>query len=145
MDLNKQIKELEEEAKRLEEKKKELEEKKKLREVLDEKLEQFFSESNFASPKDLAEALIEKYGIRLNTRKSGGTRRKRTTIIAELRDEVKRRVRSGISMNAVSKEMEISYAVVVKIMKGTYDHLIPRSKASSSSTNDSSESTAAAA
>lgn len=127
MDLDKQIKELESEEAMIAQRKQDLKEKQKLREALDTKLEKFFKESNFASPKDLAEALIEKYNIRLSSRKPG-QRRKRTTITAELRDKVKSYVRSGKSMNSVSKELEISYAVVVKIMKGSYDHLIALSK-----------------
>lgn len=127
MDLDKQIKDLEQEAVLIAQRKQELQEKQKLREVLDSKIEKFFQESNFASPKDLAEALIEKYGIRLSSRKPG-QRRKRTTITADLRDKVKSFVLSGKSMNSVSKELEISYAVIVKIMKGTYDHLIALSK-----------------
>lgn len=122
MDLEKQILELENEQTKLADKKRELEEKQKLRKELDGKLDKFFKETNFASPKDLAEALIEKYGIRLSDRKPG-QRRKRTTITADLRDKVKSYVNSGQSMNSVSKELEISYAVVVKIMKGSYDHL----------------------
>lgn len=124
MDLEKQIKDLEQEEIKLAQKKIELKEKKKLFEDLDSKIEKFFSES-ITSPKELAEALIEKYGIKINARKPG-TRRKRTTITADLRDTVKSYVNSGQSMNAISKQMEISYAVVVKIMKGAYDHLVIR-------------------
>jgi len=124
MDIDKQIKELENEEMKLAEKKQTLQEKQRLRKQLDEKLDKFLKETNFTSPKDLAEALIEKYGIRLSNRRVGG-RRRRTTITAELRDTVKSYVNSGMSMNAVSKQMEISYAVIVKIMKGLYDHLIP--------------------
>lgn len=125
MDLEKQIKDLEQEEIKLAQKKLELKEKKKLFEDLDNKIEKFFSESSFTSPKELAEALIEKYGIKINARKPG-TRRRRTTITADLRDTVKSYVNSGQSMNAISKQMEISYAVVVKIMKGSYDHLVVR-------------------
>lgn len=129
MDLNKQIEELQKEQVRLAEKKKELEEKQKLRESLDVKLDQFFTENKFATPKDLAEALIEKYGIKLSNRKPGSTRRKRTTITADLRDEIKSCVNAGESMNSVSKRKELSYAVVVKIMKGAYNHLQVRKTA----------------
>lgn len=129
--LGKQLKDLEVEQDRLAEKRRTLEEKQRLYEALDAKLEQFFSESQFNSPKELAEALIEKYGIRISNRKPGSTRRRRTTITAELRDKVKAFVNSGQSMNQVSKQMEISYAVVVKIMKGHYDHLIIRSETNS--------------
>ena len=126
MDLNKQIKDLDAEQSRLLEKKKELEEKQQLQEVLHTKLEEFFKESKFATPRDLAEALVEKYGVKLGARRPGAPRRKRTAITADIRDTVKSKVNSGQSMNSVSKEMEISYAVIVKIMKGSYDHLKAR-------------------
>lgn len=127
MDLDRQIKELEQEEAKLAEKKQDLQDKAKLLKELDAKLEKFLKDTNFASPKELAEALIEKYGIRISNRKPG-SRRRRTTITAELRDSVKSYVNSGMSMNAISKQMEISYAVVVKIMKGSYDRLIARSE-----------------
>ncbi|OIO59853.1 MAG: hypothetical protein COZ46_00250 [Verrucomicrobia bacterium CG_4_10_14_3_um_filter_43_23] len=121
MDLDKEIKEVEREEARLAERKRDLQDKQERRKAMDCKLEDFFSDSAI-SPKDLAEALIEKYNIKLSARKPG-TRRRRTTITAELRDAVKGAVNSGLSMNAVSKQFEISYAVVVKIMKASYDHL----------------------
>ena len=127
MDLEKQLKDLESEQERLAQMKLELKEKKKLYDDLDGQMKKFLTETNFATPKELAEAIIDKYGIKLSQRKSG-SRRRRTTITATLRDTVKSYVNSGQSMNAVSKQLEISYAVVVKIMKGTYDHLVARAE-----------------
>lgn len=121
MDIDKEIKEVEREEARLAERKKELQDKQERRKAVDSKLDVFFVDDSI-SPKDLAEAIIEKYGLKLSARKSG-TRRRRTTITAELRDAVKGAVNSGLSMNSVSKQFEISYAVVVKIMKGSYNHL----------------------
>jgi len=134
MDLDKQIRELENEEGRLAQKKQNLKDKQQLLKELDSKLEKFLKETKFENPQELAEALIDQYGIRISERKSG-TRRKRTTITAELRDTVKSYVNSGMSMNAISKQMEISYAVVVKIMKGSYDHLILRSTFQNSAGN----------
>lgn len=122
MDLEKQIQDLEREEERLIQKKLKLEEKKKLFGELDHKTEKFFHESKFVCPKELAEALIEKYSLKINANKSE-TRRKRTTISANLRDTIKSYVNSGESMHAISKQMELSYAVVVKIMNGDYDDL----------------------
>lgn len=122
MDLEQQIQDLEQEEAKLVQKKLKLEEKKKLFSELDHKIENFFHESKSVCPKELAEALIEKYSLQINTEKSE-TRRKRTTITADLRDTIKSRVNSGESMNAISKQMELSYSVVVKIMNGAYDHL----------------------
>lgn len=122
MDLEQQIQDLEQEEKRLTQKKIKLEEKKKLFGELDNKIEKFFNESKFLCPKELAEALIEKYSIEINTLESE-TRRKRTTITPDLRDTIKSYVNSGESMNAISKQMKLSYSVVVKIMNGNYDHL----------------------
>lgn len=125
MDLEKQLKDLENEQERLAQMKLELREKKKLYDDLDGQMKKFLNETTFSTPKELAEAIIDKYGIKISQRKSGN-RRRRTTITATLRDTVKSYVNSGQSMNAVSKQLEISYAVVVKIMKGTYDHLVAR-------------------
>ncbi len=121
MDLEQQIQDLEQEEAKLIQKKLKLEEKKKLFKELDHKIENFFHESKTICPKELAEALIEKYSLEINT--SSETRRKKTTITADLRDTVKSLVNSGESMNAVSKQMELSYSVVIKIMNGAYDHL----------------------
>jgi len=75
-------------------------------------------------PRDLVFALVDKYNVRLAGRRKGqGGRRKRTKITAALRDAVKKRVQGGVSMNRVSREFGISYAVVIKIMRGHYDAL----------------------
>ena len=48
-------------------------------------------------------------------------RRKRTKITAEVRDKVKAILAKGNSMNAVSKQLAISYIVIKKISDGVYD------------------------
>jgi hypothetical protein len=76
------------------------------------------------SPRDLVFALVDQYQVRLGgPRKGQGRRRKRTKITAALRDAVKQRVAGGYSMNRASKEFKLSYAVVMKMMRGKYDEL----------------------
>jgi hypothetical protein len=75
-------------------------------------------------PRDLVFALADHYRVRLaGRRKNQGRRRRRTTITAELRDAVKNKVNGGVSMNRTAKEFGISYAVVIKMMRGHYDKL----------------------
>lgn len=127
--IEEQLKQLEQEAARLQQRKAELEAERKRQEELDQKLEDVVKQSGYESPRELVRALIAKYGIRLGGRPSAArpaegarTRRKRTRITGELRDQVKNAVNNGSSMNAASKSFGISYAVVAKIMKGHYDN-----------------------
>lgn len=121
-DYSKELKELEKKEAQLAKKRKELLEQKKKQEQQEAKLETLFKNSGYTTPRELVEALIEKYDVKLRGRRaSGKTRRKRTKVTPELRDGIKKEVKSGKSMNQVSKEHEISYAVVTKIMKGHYD------------------------
>ncbi len=126
MSIDQKLKALAEKEKQLAKEKKQLVEKQKKLKVAEAKLETLFKQSGYDTPKDLVEALIDKYKVRLYrkraTEKSSTGRRKRTKITAELRDQVKGKLKNT-SMNKVSKEMEISYAVIAKIANGTYDHL----------------------
>ncbi len=54
---------------------------------------------------------------------TGKPRRKRTKVTAELRDQVRAKVKGGLSKNKASQEFGISYLVVNKIMDGQYDKL----------------------
>jgi hypothetical protein len=75
-------------------------------------------------PRDLVFALVDRYKVRLAGRRKGqGGRRKRTKITAELRDAVKKRVAGGVSMNRASQEFGLSYAVVIKMVRGHYAKL----------------------
>jgi hypothetical protein len=75
-------------------------------------------------PRELVFALVDHYKVRLaGRRKNQGRRRRRTTITAELRDAVKNKVNGGVSMNRTAREFGISYAVVIKMMRGHYDRL----------------------
>ncbi len=75
-------------------------------------------------PRDLVFALVDHYQVRLAGRRKGqGRRRKRTKITPQLRDAVKKMVAGGASMNRASREFKLSYAVVLKMMRGKYDKL----------------------
>ncbi|MGF1485435.1 MAG: hypothetical protein ACFBZ8_13845 [Opitutales bacterium] len=120
----KQIKDIEKEEERLARKKKDLLEEEKKIQAENAKLDTLIDKSGFKTPKGLVEAIIARYNVKLSPRtKSGATRRKRTKITAQLRDSIKKAVKAGSSMNQVSKDFQISYAVVAKIMKGEYDKL----------------------
>lgn len=76
------------------------------------------------TPRDLVFALVDHYQVRLAGRRKGqGGRRRRTKITPELRDAVKKMVTGGASMNRTSKEFDLSYAVVLKMVRGKYDKL----------------------
>ena len=125
MNIKTELKTIEKEEARLARKKEELLTKQKEEEALQARLESLVKTSEFESPKALVEALIEKYNIKLTKKNSGGgkKRRSRTKVTKELRDAIKKEVKSGTSMNAASKKFEVSYVVVSKIMKGAYDKL----------------------
>lgn len=92
----------------------------------DNKLDDVVKNSGYKTPRALVKALIQAYGVKLVADSSGSVdikRRKRTRVTIELRDSVKKEVSGGMSMNAASKQFNISYAVVTKIMKGDYDKL----------------------
>jgi len=75
-------------------------------------------------PRDLVFALVDHYKVRLAGRRKGQRRRrKRTKITAELRDAVKKKVKAGTSMNRTAQEFGLSYAVVIKMIRGQYDKL----------------------
>ncbi len=123
MNIKRQLKHIEKAQADLAEKKRLLMDQEKELARLNTKLEELFKQSGYSSPKDLIEALAKKYRIKSYLPAPLRKRRKRTRITAELRDTIRRDIESGTSMNAVSKQYIISYAVVVKIMRGAYDHL----------------------
>jgi multidrug efflux pump subunit AcrA (membrane-fusion protein) len=123
-DIEEQLKQLQQQEANIAQRKAELEAEMQRRSDLDKRLDEIVKNSGYTSPRDLAQALISKYGLRL-ARAAAITgekqRRKRTRITAELRDNIKKLVNDGTSMNAVSKQQNISYTVVAKIIKGHYD------------------------
>lgn len=124
-ELKKRIKDIERSQARLARQKQKLLDEEKRLKAQDAKLESLYKQSGFASPRELILALAKKYHVRISSRRppSATPRRKRTKITAELRDEIIEEVKGGRSMNAVAKERQISYAVVVKICKGHYGAL----------------------
>jgi hypothetical protein len=123
-DIEEQLRQLEQQEATLAQRKAELEAEKQRRVELDKRLDEIVQNSGYRNARDLAQALISKYGLRLakaNALPGEKQRRKRTRITAELRDSIKKMVADGTSMNAVSKQQNISYTVVAKIIKGHYD------------------------
>jgi hypothetical protein len=126
MSIDNELKRIEKAEQSLAKQKKKLMEQQKKDKAAQAKLDAIVKQSGFESPKELVEALIEKYNIRLHRRRAAAAaatptgRRKRTKITPELRDTVKAKLKES-SMNKVSKELEISYAVIAKIAKGGYD------------------------
>ena len=125
MDLDNQLKEIEEEEARLARQRKELLDQKKKQEALEAKLEKLFSQSGYETPRQLVEALIAKFNVKFSGRKKAAApaKRRRTRVTASLRDELKQAIAGGQSKNSLAKETGISYVVISKIEKGEYDHL----------------------
>lgn len=120
--LEEQLKDLERERIRLEEKKKQLQEQIEAQAAAESKVQDLFENSGFPTPRALVVALMKKYNLRITSVPAEG-RRKRTTVTAQLRDDVRAVVNGGLSKNQASKKFEISYLVVNKIMAGGYDKL----------------------
>ncbi|MGJ3244415.1 MAG: hypothetical protein ACFE0O_15855 [Opitutales bacterium] len=127
MNIKTKLKDIEKAEAKLARQKKELLAAKKEMEAREKKLEALVKESGFKSAKELVDALVEKYNIRLSAKRGpkpgSGKRRKRTKMTAALRDDIKKELKDGRSMNAVAKERGISYVVIAKVNKGDYDHL----------------------
>lgn len=124
MSIDVELKRIAKEEAQLAKQKKALVEQQKAAKAAGAKLDTLCKQSGYASPRELVEALIEKYGLRISRKRASGPagRRKRTKITPQLRDTVKTRLKKE-SMNRVSKDLEISYAVIAKIAKGHYDKL----------------------
>jgi hypothetical protein len=123
-DIEEQLKQLQQQEVTLAQRKAELEAEKQRRATLDTQLDNIVANSGYRSARDLAQALISKYGLRMAKAPAAPgekQRRRRTRITAELRDGIKKLVADGASMNSVSKQQNISYTVVTKIIKGAYD------------------------
>lgn len=121
-DIQEELKLIEKERARLIEKEKELQEKLEAQAEAEKQLQALFEHSGYPTPRALIIALMKKYGVRVNGAPSEG-RRKRTTVTAQIRDDVKKAVHGGTSKNQASKQFEISYLVINKIIDGKYDHL----------------------
>ncbi len=123
INIEDELKRLEDEKKKLQKQKQQLLEQKRNRKAAQAKLAALVKQSEFDTPKALVEALIEKYNIRLQRETTAlSQRRKHTKVTPDLRDHIKGLLHEK-SMNRVSKELRISYAVIAKVANGAYDKL----------------------
>ena len=124
MKIDDELKRIEQEKKNLQKRKQQLQEQKKKRKAALSKLNALVKQSGFDTPKALVEALIETYDIRLDHGHDTAPtkRRKHTKVTTELRDRIKVMLKEQ-SMNRVSKELRISYAVIAKVANGAYNKL----------------------
>ena len=121
MSVHSELREIEIAKKKLESKQRRLEEKARKDDALKSSVETFARENGYRDGKALTKVLADIYGVAGGA--SATPRRKRTKVTAELRDSIKSEVAGGKSKNKISKEREISYIVVDKMIKGGYDHL----------------------
>ncbi len=117
--IAKELRKLDRVQARLARKRKALLDEQKQQAELGARLDSLVKHSGFKSPRALVEALVSRYRIHL----PGAKPRRRTRITGHLRDAVKKAVHGGLSMNAASRHFSLSYAVVMKIMRGGYDPL----------------------
>jgi len=124
--VNKELKDIEKKQAALAAKKKQILEAEKAKKQAKADLEAVIKKSGYKSARALALALDELFGLRLGIKKPGrpsGNRRSRTKVTPELRDAIKKEAAGGVSVNKLSKNHDISYAVVAKIVKGGYDKI----------------------
>ena len=127
--LKEEIKRIEKEEAKLAKMKAKLEAEIKKVQEKDKKLEGLVQKSGFKNPRALVKALIAKYNLRgfgslgAGRKAKKGERRKRTKVTAKLRDDIRKSVKAGTSMNQASKNFGVSYAVVQKVMAGKYNAL----------------------
>ncbi|MDR3117505.1 MAG: hypothetical protein LBT98_02960 [Puniceicoccales bacterium] len=122
MNLEDELKNLDREVERIARRKKEL----LLRQEAAQKaksLDVIYEESGYASPQDLVEALIRRFGLSVTGENLLRRKRRRTRVTAGLRDSIRQDCAAGFSKNRASKKYNISYAVVSKVLTGNYDHL----------------------
>ena len=121
--IDSELKTLEEEEARLAERKEALLNQKKEEEKKLSQLDKLIEKSGFDSPKELVEAIIERYNVKLSNKAAKkAARRTRTKMTAQLRDQIKSQLEEK-SMNRVAKETGISYVVIAKVRNGEYDHV----------------------
>ncbi len=124
MNIEEELQKLEEEKAHIAELQENLKRQKAQQEEREKKLDEIVEQSGFETPKELVEALIARYNIRLTGKVAKkATRRTRTKMTPQLRDQLKAQIEGGKSMNKVAKETGISYVVVAKVRNGEYDHL----------------------
>ncbi|MCC5839064.1 MAG: hypothetical protein JJT96_02985 [Opitutales bacterium] len=123
-DITEELKQLEKEEARIAKKKEALAARLEKAQEQEKYLDELVEKSGL-DPRSLVQALIVKYGVKVQATPGlkGLKTRTRTRITPELRDRIKSAVQENGSKNSVSKEMNISYAVISKVVNGEYDHL----------------------
>ncbi len=123
VELTEELRLIEKEEARLARQKEKLQAKIKQNKEGEKKLEELFTRSGYSTPRALVKALMVKYGVRLSGSAAQGKKRRRTKVTPELRDAIKKELKAGTPKSTISREREISYAVVTKIDTGGYDRL----------------------
>jgi hypothetical protein len=125
IDLTEELKQLEKEEARIAKKKEALAARLEKAQEQEKYLDELVEKSGFENPRELVFALVAKYGLKVPgiPGPKGRKVRTRTRITRDLRDHIKSEVQKNGSKNSVSKEMNISYAVISKVVNGEYDHL----------------------
>jgi hypothetical protein len=124
MDLQKEIKEIEQEALRLARKREALLQKELQVQNEGHKLESLFKDSGYQTPKALVDALILKFRVQPTEYNPETGRRKHIRVHKNLRDTIKHDLSTGMTVAAVARRHEICYTVASRISKGLYDHLV---------------------
>ena len=123
--IKKQLKQIEREQDRLSKEREALiDREKRIRELYDH-IDNLIRETKTESPRSIIESLAHYYQIKLPSSSPKGImpHRKRTRVTPYLRDKIKAMAETGLSINKIAKEKNISYIVVAKMIKGEYDSL----------------------
>ncbi len=123
MDLQKELKELEQESVRLARKREALLQKEAQVQNEGGRLEALFNDSGYQTPKALVDALILKFRVQPTEYNPETGRRRHVRVHKALRDAIKVDLGRGMTVAAVSRRHEICYTVACRISKGLYDHL----------------------
>lgn len=123
MDLQKEIKDLEQEAIRLARKREALLQKEMQVQSEGHKLENLFQNSGYQTPKALIDALILKFRVQPTEYNPETGRRKHIRVYKGLRDAIKTDLNMGMTVAAAARRHQICYTVASRISKGMYDHL----------------------
>jgi len=136
MNVNDELKKLEQEAKRLAKRKQALEAKAKAQKDADQKVEKLIKESGYKTPRSLIKAIMQKSGIRSvtlsksasstaspSTKAFSGKKRSRVTVTSKLRDDIKKALETDTTYTDIAEKFGVSYPVVKKIEAGGYDKL----------------------
>jgi len=126
-DIDSEIRRIEQQAAELEKQKADLIKKQEQQEEELKKLDKIVEDSDYATAKQLIEALMKRFKIapsQLSKKAAAGSvGRTRTTVTAELRDSILADLHSGMKKSAIGKKHNISYPVIRGVDSGKYNHL----------------------